>query len=502
MKFDPVVIVWVLMTLALSASPVAGAENPADEGTIFTLWPLVDYRSSPKERFSNLSLLGPLIKVQQSHDNATVAVRPFFYREYDSPRKSVRSDYLYPLFSSEAGPDVERFQAVRGVFQVNTYRRNEPGDEEESSMLFPFYLKGKSAKYGPYLWIFPFYGDAYEKFWRDEYHFVMFPLYGRTVNKGATTRNYLYPFFSLIEGEQESGFQLWPLYGQARKEGVYRKHFLAWPFFFYEKQGIDTDNPTTRIAALPLFSALDGPRITSRSFLWPFFGYSDNRKTGVRETDWFWPFWVTGRGGGVELNRFLPFYADERSPGKIKQWWLWPLYRYDRIESDLFEQERRRVVFFLYNDFQERWSKAGASRRRTALWPLFVYRRDTRGVASLSFPAPVEPVLDQEGIEKSWAPFWRIYQQRWNDAGDSAVSLLWNLYWHEVRGNDLAYELFPLLSYQRGGSATDLKLLKGVIRYRREAKGRRLGFFWLPLDISWGGATTEQSDGGSGARIH
>lgn len=495
-------IIRTLLTLALLASPAAGADGPADEGTVFTLWPLVDYRSSPKEGFSNLSILGPLVKFQQNRDTSTLAVRPLFFREEDGDHQSVKSDYLYPVFSSESGPDVERVQAARGLFQINTYRKSDPGGGEESSMFFPFYVKGTSPKYGPYLWIFPFYGDAYEKFWRDEYHFVMFPLYGRTVKGGTTTRNYLYPFFSTIEGERESGFQFWPLYGQAQKEGVYQKQFLIWPFFFYEKLDLNTDSPVTKITALPLYAAKDGPQITSRRYLWPFFGYADDRKTGVRETDWFWPFWVTARGGGMEVDRFLPFYADERSPGKSKEWFLWPLYRRDRIETDTFEQERRRVVYFLYNDVQERWPAAGMSRRRTMLWPFFIYRQDERGVSSVSFPAPVEPVLDREGIEKSWAPLWRIYQQRWNGAGDSAVSLLWNLYWHEVRGDDLAYELFPLVSYQGKAETGDLKLLKGLIRYRSAAEGTHLSFFWLPFGFSWGGATTEQRKEGNGERVH
>ena len=31
--------------------------------------------------------------------------------------------------------------------------------------------------------VFPLYGDLYERFWRDEYHYVLFPLYGRTVKR-------------------------------------------------------------------------------------------------------------------------------------------------------------------------------------------------------------------------------------------------------------------------------------------------------------------------------
>ena len=492
----------LVLILLLSAVPLFGADEPAEEGTIFTLWPLMDYRSSPKEGFSNLSLLGPLFKYQERRDGTTLAVRPFLFREEDTPHGSAKSDYLYPLLFSETGPDADRIQALRGLFQISTYRTSGPAGGEESSQFFPFYLKGSSPKYGPYLWIFPFYGDAYERFWRDEYHFVMFPLYGRTVNKGTTTRNYLYPFFATIEGERESGFQLWPLYGQSQKEGVYRKRFVLWPVFFSEQLNLDTENPTARVMALPFYAATDSPQVTSRHVLWPFFGYTDNRKSGISETDWFWPLFVTGRGGGVEVNRFLPFYADERSPGKRKQWLLWPLFRRDRVETETFEQERHRLVFFLYNDFQERWPRAGRSRRRIALWPLFLYRKDERGISSLSVPAPVEPVLDREGIEKSWAPFWRLYQQRWNDAGESAVSFLWNLYWHEVRDDGLACELFPLVSYEGKGAASDLKLLKGLVRYRRGTDGTRLTFFWLPFGLSWGGAATEQGDGGSSGRLH
>ncbi len=93
-----------------------------------------------------------------------------------------------------------------------------------------------------------------------------------------------------------------------------------------------------------------------------------------------------------------------------------------------------------------------------------------------------------------------MLQLRWNDNGDSAVSFLWKLYWHELRGNDFAYEFFPVVSYQRGATATDMNLFKGLIRYRSTAEGKLLSFFWLPSGISWGEATTVPCDGGSSGR--
>ena len=103
----------------------------------------------------------------------------------------------------------------------------------------------------------------------------------------------------------------------------------------------------------------------------------------------------------------------------------------------------------------------------------------------LSFPAPVEPVFPQEGIERSWAPLWRVYIQRWSTSGDSAVSFLWNLYWHERRGDDLAYELFPLISYRSEDGRADISVLKGLVRLRNNSEVKTLSLFWLPFGVTW-----------------
>src|SRR6266702_2978037 len=227
----------IFLLLAVLTVPQLYADDGTarnEEGTIFTLWPLIDYRESPHEGFSNLSLLGPLFKLQHQKDVRDLAVRPLFYDTSDQKNSWDVTEYLYPLASSENSREVSTVQVLQ-LYQKNTYRKNEEENKEKGTMLFPFYISGKSEKYGPYTSVFPFYGDIYERFWRDEYHYVMFPLYGRTVKKGTTTRNYLYPFFSTIKGEQESGFQFWPLYGQSAKEGVYARRFALWPFYMKER---------------------------------------------------------------------------------------------------------------------------------------------------------------------------------------------------------------------------------------------------------------------------
>jgi hypothetical protein len=479
-------IFFIIFLIVLSvASPLCAQEQQAEEeeGSISTFWPLFDYRESPRQGFSNLSILGPLFKFQRNGDADVTAVRPFFYRTGDDSDDTARTDYLYPLASSETWAD-GKFLQVLHLFQKRTPL---PGVEErQGTMLFPFYISGTSEKYGHYVSVFPFYGDIYERFWKDEYHYVLFPLYGRTVKNGTETRNYLYPFFSLIKGEKESGFQFWPLYGQAEKEGVYRKRFALWPIYLQEELGLDTDTPTRKFYLFPLYTSSVSRKRTEKHYLWPFFGYVSDSDKKLEERDYFWPFVVTIRGEARNLDRYLPFYSEDLRKNSLKRWYLWPLYSHEELTSDIYQLERNRVLFFLYSDATETWTVDGKSRSKVSCWPLFTYRSDERGVKTVSFPAPVEPILDKEGIEQSWAPLWRLYIQKWNDAGDSAVSFLWNLYWHESRSDGLAYELFPFISYRSEKELTDLALLKGLIRYLRHNETNELRFLWLPFGVEWG----------------
>lgn len=480
----PSKIIPLIFLILLAASAPALAEEsapPQEEGSIITFWPLFDYRESHREGFSNLSILGPLFKLQKSGDTTDTAFRPLFYRTETGD--SSRTDYLYPLASDDSGSDGEYLQVLK-LYQKRTPR---PGEvERRGTMVFPFYISGTSEKYGPYTSFFPFYGDIYERFWRDEYHYVLFPLYGRTVKNGTETRNYLYPFFSLISGEKESGFQFWPLYGESEKEGVYRKRFVLWPVFFQEENGLDTDSPERKFYLFPFYTSAESRKRSERHYLWPFFGYVSDREKKMEERDYLWPFVATVRSESRNLDRYLPFYSEDRRKERVKRWYLWPFYSHEEMTTESFLQERHRFLFFLYSDNRETWTVDGLERRRVAVWPLFTYRKDERQVKTVTFPAPVEPVLNKEGIEKNWAPLWRLYVQKWNDAGDSAVSFLWNLYWHERRGDDLAIEFFPFLYYRTEKHRTDLALLKGLVRYRKRLEERKLSFFWLPFGVEWG----------------
>ena len=471
----------LLLALASGRDTLAdnGEKPPAAEtaGAIVTLWPLFDYRSSPATGYSNLSILGPLFKRETSKTGTVTALRPFFFN--NATPGSEDTDILYP-FASTARSDTYSETQVIKLYQKHVSREG-TADEKRDAMLFPFYISGHSDKYGPYRSYFPFYGHIYERFWKDEYHFLAFPLYGRTVKHGTTSTNYLYPFFNTVSGENESGFQFWPLYGQAAKTGVYDRRFALWPFFLSEQLGQDTDNPTRNLALLPFYFSSDSPKRSATYAPWPFCGVVRDGSGQVMERDYFWPLWLTAQGKDSSTERFIPFYSKSTTKETSSRWLMWPLYHHENLESPQLRLEKTSLLYFLFRKSDEAWPQTGKSRSSSAMWPLYTWKRDENGMRTLSLPALVEPVIWSDGVERNWAPLWRIFISRWDDKGNGAVSFLWNLFWYESRGSEHAGELSPLLSWRSTNGGSSLRLLKGLFGYDSTAQGTSLSIFWIPF---------------------
>lgn len=463
-----------MTSLVLSLSVVRPGAA-LESGTITTLWPLFDYRTSPATGYSNLSILGPLFKRERSGSSTTTALRPLFFSS--STPESDDSDILYPLASTSSSGDDSDTQVLK-LFQRHVSRSGTP-DEKRETMLFPLYINGRSEKYGPYSSLFPLYGDIYERFWRDEYHYTLFPLYGRTVKGGSVSTNYLYPLFNTLSGQGESGFQFWPLYGQAGKEGVYEKRFVLWPFYSSETLAKDTDNPTENINLLPFYASSRSPRRSATYAPWPLCGVVRDGSGRVLERDFLWPFWLTANSKESSTERYLPFYAESRLKDTRSRWVMWPLYRKETIDSPEFRQDKTSLLYFLFRRSDESWPRAGRDRASSSFWPLYAWKRDEQGQRTLSMPALVEPVIWSDGVERNWAPLWRIFIARWDDKGDGATSLLWNLFWQERRGDENAWELSPLLSWRSGNTELEFRLLKGLFGYRGGAGKTSVTLLWL-----------------------
>ncbi len=419
-----------------------------EKGTVFTLWPLLDYRRSPVADYTSIHFLGPLVKYERKGTEREFGLRPLYFRAWDGEEGAGTSDLLYPVGSRQWSEGSSSYQGLH-LLQSDS-DQGETGSGSEF-MLFPLVFSGKTER-GRYFALFPLGGNIYEKFGRDEINFALFPLYGRTRKQGTTVTNVLWPVFSRTRGDKETGVKFWPLFGASRKEGVYRKRFYLWPVFFRDDLRLNTANPEHRRAAFPLYVSRESPQFSSRTYLWPFFSHVRNRQKNYEEWNFPWPLLRVTRGSGRQGERLLPLYADERNGGYRKRWFLWPVYKIEELHTEMIDRRRDRVLFFLFSRLHEERKLEGKRKKRVALWPLFTYEEEN-GVTRFSTLSLLEPFFpDNAGIQRNWAPLWHVYQVKSDRRGNEISSLLWNLYWKERRGPDLAVELFPLFFYRHEGA--------------------------------------------------
>ena len=473
------------------ASPVF-----ADDATVSTFWPLYDYRASERADYQSLHLFGPFVKYETKGIETEYALRPLFYRAVDTEGNS-ETDVLYPLFGHKKDKTSSRFHILRLIdfdFGEDETESNETdSNDNKRYYLFPFFFYGEEEQ-GTYMAFFPIGGTLYNWFGRDRITFALFPLYSRTERGTKRVDNVLWPFFARVSGENESGYKFWPIYGQSRKEGVYRKKFFLWPIFFSESRKLDSDNPEEVRAAWPFYFSRESAEKSFNAFLWPFFYKFEDRVKGYEEWNFPWPLFRVTRGEKYHGVRLLPLVADETMDVKRKRWYLWPIYKIEELDTELVTRRRDRVLFFLYSDTRESKWETGDSMRRINFWPFFGYH-SKNGVSLFHTLSLIEPFFPgNESIERLWAPLWRIYQKKWDQQGNHATSLLWNLYWSERQGDKLAWELFPLFEYRRHSSdQKSFSFLKGLVSYRRDEQGKRLNLFYLPWGLRWNtpGAVTE-----------
>ena len=189
-----------------------------------------------------------------------------------------------------------------------------------------------------------------------------------------------------------------------------------------------------------------------------------------------WPLIVFARGEGKTANRVWPLFSHAKTPILESDFFLWPLYKYNRAHAPPLDRERTRLLFFLYSDLIEKNEATGTAFQRTDLWPLFTARRDHDGRERLQLIAPLEPLLpNNKSVERNYSPLWSLWRSEKNaKTGASSQSFLWNLYRREVTSQTRKCSLlFGLFQYQSGPEGQRLRMLSiPVVRTRKPPAAR------------------------------
>jgi len=462
------------LVLTVALMPSKGAASGMNAGPLYDDFKLT---LAPGER---QEALGPLYYFEKKDSVNLWAVPPVFSYTLDRETDFSEFDLAYPFLTFDRFGSEYRFQILQllsfagGKTQTDTNVRR--------FTLFPFYFQQRSPiAEKNYTALFPIYGRLQNRLFREEIRFAMFPIYGQSRKKGVITDNYLYPVFHLRRGDGLKGWQFWPLIGNERKEPTtstnewgetqlvagHKKFFFPWPIFFNQTTGVGTGNPEHQQALLPLYSYVRSPERDSTTCPWPLgLTITDDRGRKYREVGAPWPLVVFARGEGKYGNRIWPLFGHVKNPILQSDFYLWPLYKYNRAHAPPLDRERTRIFFFLYSDLVEKNEETGTALERTDLWPLFTAKRDHDGNQRLQILALLEPFLpNNKSIERNYSPVWSIWRSERNaKSGASSQSLLWNLYRRDTTPQ-----------------TRKCSLLFGLFQYQSDPEGKRLRILYVPL---------------------
>jgi hypothetical protein len=459
----------LMRVLVPDASPAEGPRPEPVEGP--ALGPLFQEFKLTLDPGRRTEVLGPLYYYQETGEPGDLsrqwAVPPIFSYWRNDDVDYVQLDIFWKGITYNRYGQEYRFAILEIINSAGGLTQSETNVDRVT--LFPFYFQQRSAiPEKNYTALFPIYGTLKERLFRNEIRFALFPLWGRSRKRDVVTDNFLYPIFHLRHGNGLEGWQFWPLMGAEQKEVTFRtniwneaepiagheKFMVLWPIFFSQRTGIGSTNEARQQMVLPLYNYIRSPDRDLTSYLWPI-GVTHIEDRAKRFNEWGtpWPLIVFARGEGKTVSRVWPFYSQAHNATQTSSWILWPIYKYNRLNSAPLDRERTRILFFLYSDVSARQTEDKTRQRQFDLWPLFTSKREFDGRRRLQILAPLEPILpNNTGVERNLSPLWSLWRSEKNPkTGASSQSLLWNLYRRDVtREQKKSSLLFGLFQYQSG----------------------------------------------------
>ncbi len=500
----------LLVPFGLALLTVGAASSSAADPTEIDAGPLFSRFKLTFDAGTREEAMGPLIYDEVSAEREQWALSPLWSYAHDSGVDSTEFDILYPVLTYDRfGPEY-RVQLGQ-MLSFSGGRVSQTDTNLSRFTLFPFcFIQRSRVPAENYSAFWPVYGRLQNRLFRDEIDFALWPLYVKTVRRPAyappapeseflglmhrffegrrgdvTTYNWLAPIFHVRTGTGLRGWQVWPLIGVEHKQplpwtnrwdeiefdGGHEKFFALWPLFFRNRLGLGTTNEEDQTIVLPFFSSSRSPLRDSISAPWPIgYTYTVDRARRYREWSAPWPVVVFARGEGKTTSRVWPFFGLSHNDTLESDFYLWPLYKYNRLQAPPLDRERTRLAFFVYSDVIERNTESGQARRRVDAWPLFTFQRDWTGNERWQTFSVLEPFLStSKSVERNYSQVWSVVRAERNATNHtSSESLFWNLYRHT-------------------GSVTNRhsSLLFGLVQWDVGPEGRKSRWFYLPSEVAY-----------------
>jgi len=316
---------------------------------------------------------------------------------------------------------------------------------------------------------FPFYGRFEDLLTFDEASFVLWPLYVHNERAGRESRHLLWPFFGWTTGGGETSWHVFPLYGRSRWEGRYDRSYALWPFFHWQDNNLGggTEEPEKAWWFFPFFGKKQRGTFEAWTFLWPFFGYSRDTKSGYWALDC--PFFLVRLQHGPEetkRTRFWPFYSHLEAPELESTNYLWPFVNFRHEDDPMLERDAVTVIPF-WQSWDARSKSTGETSAWRKLWPLFRYER--QGEWSNGSVLELDPFFRNDMWPRHVTSFFRIWEWEQEPAYRRERAVL-GLYRREKGRGEDRRSLSGLWADRRyeleGQPVHETSLLFGLLRWR------------------------------------
>jgi hypothetical protein len=392
-------------------------------------WPLLE--ASRRSERLEARLLGPLVEWRSDSVSSALTIRPLLSSSRSGDGVS-RGWLLYPLVSWSRSPHE---LSIRFFLLGSYVARSDPPAErpyQSELTIFPLVFYRRATDAGSSFSLLPLYGNVERLFGYQRVRMLLFPLY-LSLEEPLWRRTWaLFPFYSRVGGQAGRGWRLWPIYGHTQLGGEYESQYLLWPFSIRAVSHPGQNDETTSRISWPLFSAVDGPTLHSRSYAFLLVLPLYTRTVDLaRDTDtrgFPWPLWVEQidrRSGERRSLRLTPFFGRRRTATLDSVFYLWPFYRQRTGRGEDAAYRRTDVLFVMYRD---QWEGEAAERRHIrALVPLWVERdggpaEDAQSLTLLDGLFPTNQVL-----RDAHAPLYRLYGSE-TRGGVRRHDLLWRMF--------------------------------------------------------------------------
>ncbi len=352
---------------------------------------------------------------------------------------------LPPFYLHRQTPTIEE-RIVAPVYFGSSYGTADQREQEQSDddvWLFPFLAWGEEPGEGKYFMFLPFGGVLKGKLFTDEIRIYGFPLYMEADSGDVQTQLALWPLIARRRGLDRLHWRVLPFWSQTDRPGV-RRRSVAWPFIHWNtvERG---DRTMDGWFVFPFVGHRESTDGTSKqwTFLYPFFQFAEDEKTGDSYRGVLWPFHKKiVRPGVSESEWWWPFWGKFESEDETSSFHAWPFVW--NIESRHGREIHTRnyvVPFWMRSEI----GTADGPPREESLrsWPFFSWRREESGLETVRVPAPL-PLAGWAAGERTYSDFLSLYRRRSDDegrcawdaplglvryrrdeTGDAALTLLW-----------------------------------------------------------------------------